>query len=84
MYHISFDNNAIKFLKKIKQNDRETIINKIEILKKDPYLGKRLAGDLFGLWKLRIRKFRVLYKIIENKLIIVIVNIGHRKNIYNN
>jgi mRNA interferase RelE/StbE len=82
MYNITFDINAKKFLKKLKKRDQEEILNRIEGLKENPYLGKRLAGNLFGLWRLRIDKYRVLYKIIENKLVIVIIDIGHRKGIY--
>jgi mRNA interferase RelE/StbE len=82
MYQINFDKDAKSFLKKLKRAEQEYIIQRIDKLKEDPYLGKRLAGNLFGLWKLRIDKYRVLYKIIENKLVIVILDIGHRKNVY--
>ncbi|MBS3093526.1 type II toxin-antitoxin system RelE/ParE family toxin [Candidatus Pacearchaeota archaeon] len=82
MYDINFDKNAKDFLKKLKRGDQEFILKRIELLKENPHLGKRLAGNLFGLWKLRIDKFRVLYRIFENKLLIVIIDIGHRKNIY--
>ena len=82
MYQINFDKNAKDFLKKLKKNEQEEIIKRIEKLREDPQLGKRLAGNLFGLWKLRIDKYRVLYRIINDKLIIIILDIGHRKNIY--
>ena len=83
MYKITFDKNAKKFLKKLKKGDKKEIIEKIKKLRDNPYLGKRLSGNLFGLWSLRFNKFRVTYKIIENILVIVIVNIKHRKDIYN-
>ena len=82
MYEITFDINAKKILKKLKKNEQKNILNKINKLKYNPQLGKRLLGNLHGLWKLRFDKYRILYQIIENKLIIVIINIGHRKNIY--
>jgi len=82
MYQIIFDRNAKNFLKKLKNSEQKQIIDRIEKLIENPYLGKRLAGNLFGLRKLRIDKYRILYKIIENKLIIIILDIGHRKNIY--
>ncbi|MEK6935386.1 MAG: type II toxin-antitoxin system RelE/ParE family toxin [Nanoarchaeota archaeon] len=82
MYQITFDKNAKDFLKKLKRNEQEEIIKRIEKLKDNPNLGKRLAGNLFGLWKLRIDKYRVLYRIINDKLMIIVLDIGHRKNIY--
>jgi len=83
MHQINFDKEAKNFLKKLKRGEQENILDKIEKLKENPYLGKRLAGNLFGLWRLRIDKYRILYKIIEDKLIIIILDIRHRKDIYN-
>lgn len=83
MHNINFDERAKNFLKKLKRGEQDFILNRVEKLKDNPYLGKRLAGNLFGLWKLRIDKYRVLYKIIEDKLLIIVLDIGHRKNIYN-
>lgn len=82
MYQLNLDKKAKDFLKKLKRGEQEIILNRIDKLKENHYLGKRLAGNLFGLWKLRIDKCRILYKIFNDKLIIVILDIGHRKNIY--
>jgi len=81
-YKIFFDINAKKVIKKIEKGERRKITDRIKKLEANPRLGKRLSGNLFGLWKLRVDKFRIFYKIIEENLIIVIVEIGHRKNIY--
>jgi len=82
VYQINFDKNVKNFFEKLDKFEQKRIIKKIEDLKENPYLGKRLAGNLFGLWKLRVEKYRVLYKIIQDKLIIMIIDMGHRKNIY--
>ena len=82
MYSITLDKNAKRFLKKLDKKEKENLINKIKKLKDNPNLGKRLSGNLYGLWKLRFDKYRIIYQIIENKLIIIILDISHRKNIY--
>ena len=82
MYRIYFEKDAKNFLKKLKSGEQAQIIKRIENLQENPFVGKRLAGNLFGLWRLRIDKYRVLYKILEDKLIIIILDIGHRKNVY--
>ena len=82
MYEIEFKSPAKRFLKKIDRVTANKILDKIERLKDNPYLGKRLAGNLFGFWKLRIDKYRVIYSVIKDKLMIVIVDIGNRKNVY--
>jgi len=43
---------------------------------------KKLKGNWKGFYRLRLRNYRVLYEKIENKLIIHIVRIAHRKEIY--
>lgn len=44
--------------------------------------GKPLVGDSKGYWRYRIGDYRLITEIDGNKLIIVMINIGHRKNIY--
>ena len=82
MHSINLDKNAKTFLKKLDKFEQEKILNKLEDLKENPQLGKPLTGNLAGLWSLRIAKYRALYRILEDKLIILILDIGHRKNIY--
>tara|TARA_Y100000310_G_C20132313_1_gene556413 strand:- start:157 stop:405 length:249 start_codon:yes stop_codon:yes gene_type:complete len=82
MYRITLDKLAKRDLKKLDKNDQKRIISKIEELSTNPHLGKRLSGNLFGLWRLRFDKFRIRYRIIEDKLIIIIINIKHRKEAY--
>ena len=44
--------------------------------------GKPLAGNLLGLWIYRSGDYRILAQILDDKLIILVVKISHRKNIY--
>lgn len=43
--------------------------------------GKPLAGNLLGLWRYRSGDYRILAQILDDKLIILVVKISHRKNI---
>lgn len=49
----------------------------------NPDIGKQLTGTLKGLRSLRIGDYRVIYKKEIENLIILILAVGHRKNIYN-
>lgn len=52
-------------------------------LKVNPYVGKPLSHDLKGLWSLPIAgKWRVIYEIDENRKLVILRSIGHRKRIY--
>ncbi len=82
MYSIIFRDPAKKFLKKINKSIAKKILDKIETLKEFPKHGKPLSGNLRGLWRLRFDKYRIIYQIKGEKLIVYVLNIGHRKNIY--
>ena len=45
-------------------------------------VGKTLAGEMAGLWRYRIGDYRVLAKIEDQMLLIVVVDIDHRKQVY--
>lgn len=82
MYRIIFKSPAEKFLRKLDGPIQQRIIRKLKKLKENPRLGKPLTATLAGLWSLRIDKFRAIYKVIEDKLVIMILDISHRKDIY--
>ena len=44
--------------------------------------GKALTGDLKGLWRYRVEDYRILAEIQDDKIVILIFDIGHRSKIY--
>lgn len=82
MYDIILESAAEHFLRKLDNSKRNKVIKKIEKLKVNPRLGIPLVGNFKGLWKYKMEKYRFIYKIDNNKLIIVGVNLSHRKNAY--
>ncbi len=82
MYSIIFYKGALRFFNKLDKFEQEKIGKKIESLKEFPKQGKPLSGNLRGLWRLRVDKFRIIYQIKNNELIVYVLNIGNRKNIY--
>lgn len=48
----------------------------------DPSLGVPLLRELEGLWKYRVRRFRIVYSIDRGKRIVRIFAVGHRRTIY--
>ena len=43
---------------------------------------KRLTGALAGRWRYRVGDYRVLCQILDNKLIVLVVAVGHRGKVY--
>jgi mRNA interferase RelE/StbE len=54
----------------------------IESLKTNPLRGKPLSHQLAGLRSLRTSDYRIIYRIRDRELIIIIITIGHRRDIY--
>jgi len=81
-YRVLLSKKADHFLKRLQNTDQERIRNKLKELSNRPELGKPLVGKLSGLWSLRTGDYRAIYQIRKNELIIFVLQIGHRKNIY--
>jgi len=81
MYSIQIEKNAEDFLKKLLKKDADIILNKIYSLRENPFrFLKRLKGD--KLWRLRIMDYRAIVDVIVSANKIIVLRIGHRKNVY--
>jgi mRNA interferase RelE/StbE len=81
MYSIQIEKNAEDFLKKLQKKDAEVILNKIYSIRENPFrFLKRLQGE--KLWRLRIGDYRAIVDIIISMNKIIVLRIGHRKNVY--
>lgn len=85
MFKIEYSKNFnAKYLSKIPKMFQDRIKRYIDSeLSKSPFsAGKRLKGKLSGYWSFRICEYRVIYKIDEQRITILIIKIGHRKDVY--
>ena len=82
MSRVFFTPNSSKLLQKLTDKKLKIKIdNAKKLLANNPYIGKKLKGELTGQYTLRIWPYRIVYFIKPNKDI-VITDIGHRKDIY--
>ena len=85
-YHVEFIESARKDLKKLDKYTQKIILlwlNKnLEGCSNPRLHGKALSADRVGQWRYRIGDYRVIAKIDDNKLIILVVSIGHRREVY--
>ncbi len=86
MYRIVFLDRALGEFKKIDRARQKIIKAKLLILAKNPAALKnnikRLSGQEEALYRLRVGAYRVIFMRDEGRLIILVVRIGHRKEIY--
>ena len=81
-YSVSIKRSAAKSLESIPRPDRLRIIEAIDLLRKNPGAGSVLKGEFSGLRRLRVGMYRVVYEIQDAQLTILIVCIGHRREVY--
>ena len=80
-YQVKFTEATIRLLEKMEKSDVRRVLEKINLLVPNPFhYIKRLKG--VPLYSLRIGKYRVLMSIEKEKLVILVVDIGKRKNVY--
>ena len=80
-YNILVTDTAKKQLAKIDKQAAKRIDKKLREISHDPFLQvSRLAG--LELYKVRVGDYRVLMSIQKDKLIIMVVEVGHRRNVY--
>ncbi len=83
MYFLEISKSAKKFLEKLNIKGRDMILNKIYSIRENPFrFLKRLQGE--KLWRLRIGDYRAIVDVIISMNKIIVIRIGHRKNIYDN
>lgn len=85
MYKIEIAPQAAKILEKIYRSDRVLygrLIRVIEDLAEHPFIGKQLKADLKGSWSVRVGNYRIIYKVMQSRLTVQVIDVGHRKDIY--
>jgi len=86
LYTLKFLGQAGEDLKRIDRAQQKIIKAKLEILAANPLALKnhirRLSGTSENIFRLRVGSYRVIFKKEQAELIILVIRIGHRKNIY--
>jgi len=82
-YRIEFKRSAAKVLKKLPKPDRRRIRDKIDSFTEnlpDPATTKMKGDNPFH--RVRVGDYRIIYEIHEGTLVILVLKIGHRKEVY--
>ncbi len=85
MYKVVYLDRVEEDLRKLDKPTIKKIFDRIEnYLAQNPKeLGQPLKGNFQGYWRYRWGNYRVIYKIAEQELLIAVLRIGHRKEVYN-
>lgn len=79
---IRWERRAVKELAGLSKKDQRRVVEAVEELLRDPLAGEPLAAQWMGLRRLRVGRYRVLYGFDGTQLLIAVVRVGHRKDVY--
>ena len=82
----SFSDKALKQLRKLGHEPSRRIVSFLKSRvagDEDPRrFGKELKGDLGEFWRYRVDDFRILCRIEDGKMVVLVVKVGHRSDVY--
>ena len=85
VYTVVFKPSASKQFEALETSEQIKIKEKIDRLKNNQFPDEvKKLSDFDNIFRLRVGKFRVLSTIIKQKITIIILKIGHRRNVYKN
>ena len=81
-YKLYIKPSAVKEIESLPKKDRIRIVQKIQGLTTDPRLPgcEKLTGD--DKYRVRQGRYRIVYSIKDQELIVIVVKVGHRKDVY--
>ena len=86
MYHVEFSKLALKQLQKLDRRTTALVLGwirkNLEGCDNPRAHGKPLTDNHTGTWRYRVGDYRIISEIQEDRIVILILNIGHRRDIY--
>ncbi len=83
---IEYAESVQKTVRKLETQERQRIRTfleeKLANLADPRSIGKSLSGSLAGLWRYRVGDYRIIARIEDDRMVVLVVRIGHRKAVY--
>jgi mRNA interferase RelE/StbE len=82
-YTIQFKPLALRQLEKLPRDVQKKLAAKIEALRDDPFpAGCKKMSAIADTWRVRVGDYRVVYQVLQKVLLILVLTVGHRKDVY--
>jgi mRNA interferase RelE/StbE len=86
VWEVEFDDRARRELRKLASETQQTILRYLRERvagSPDPrQFGKPLRMNLAGLWRYRVGDYRLICRIEEDRLVVLVLKVGHRRAVY--
>jgi mRNA interferase RelE/StbE len=82
-YAVEIDTKAVREIRRLSRQDQRRIIAKAEALTDNPRPRGcvKLSGSE-NLWRIRVGVYRIIYEIQDEQLLVTVVRVGHRRDVY--
>jgi mRNA interferase RelE/StbE len=82
-YQVILKPSAAKSVRKLDRDTQRRVLRLLEVLAQEPRPAGvvKMAGD-DNLWRVRLGDYRVVYEIHDRQLIVLVVRVAHRKDVY--
>jgi mRNA interferase RelE/StbE len=82
-YTIQFKPLALRQLERLPREAQKRLSTKIEALREDPFPpGSKKMAAIPDTWRIRAGDYRVVYQVHRGALIVLVLTVGHRKDVY--
>lgn len=81
-YSLSFKKSVIKDFRSIPKKDVSNIIEKINTLRENPYIEGSIKLTGRDVYRIRLGLYRIIYEIRNDQLVIHVIKVGHRSDVY--
>lgn len=85
-WNIEWDDRARKELRKLDSPIQKEILSylRLRIAESDNprIFGQSLSGNKVGLWRYRVGNYRIICRIEDDAFVVLVIGVGHRKEIY--
>jgi mRNA interferase RelE/StbE len=82
-YTIQFKPRALRQLEKLPREAQRRLSAKIEALRDDPFpVGSKKMAAVPDAWRIRVGDYRVVYQVHRGILLVLVLTIGHRREVY--
>ena len=86
IWHVEFNREAARDLRRLGAEAQRLILRYLRTriaTANDPRrFGKPLLGDLKGLWRYRVGDYRIVAKMEDDRLVVLVITVGHRREVY--
>lgn len=81
-FTIVFKPSVLKKSKRFPKKDLKRIKEKLDSLCEEPYVNAIKVREIKDVWRVKVGDYRILYRIENNRMVILVVRIDHRKQVY--